>query len=42
MDAPISLRSELGRGSVFTLELPVGTAPRAAAARAAAARGRSA
>ncbi len=28
MDAPISLRSEVGRGCVFTLELPVGKAPR--------------
>ena len=28
MQAPISLRSQLGRGTVFTLELPVGTAPR--------------
>jgi len=28
MQAPISLRSRLGHGSVFTLELPVGTVPR--------------
>ena len=28
MQVPISLRSQLGRGSVFTLELPVGTVPR--------------
>ncbi len=30
MDAPLTLRSETGRGSVFTLELPLGTTPRAA------------
>ncbi len=30
MDAPLTLRSETGRGSVFTIELPVGTTPRAA------------
>ena len=30
MAAPIALSSELGRGSVFTLELPLGKAPRAA------------
>jgi len=28
MDAPLRLRSEAGRGSVFTLELPVGVRPR--------------
>ena len=28
MAAPIALRSEVGQGSVFTLELPVGKAPR--------------
>ncbi|MEO6362531.1 MAG: response regulator, partial [Caldimonas sp.] len=31
MAAPIRLASELGRGSVFTLELPLGKAPRATA-----------
>ena len=31
MGAPLALRSETGRGSVFTLELPLGKAPRAAA-----------
>ena len=30
MAAPLTLRSETGRGSVFTIELPVGAAPRAA------------
>jgi signal transduction histidine kinase/CheY-like chemotaxis protein len=30
MGAPLTLRSETGRGSVFTLELPLGTTPRAA------------
>jgi len=30
MAAPLTLRSEIGRGSVFTVELPVGAAPRAA------------
>jgi len=30
MNAPLSLRSELGRGTVFTLELPVGKAARIA------------
>jgi CheY-like chemotaxis protein len=30
MGAPLALRSELGKGSVFTLELPVGKAPRVA------------
>ena len=30
MGAPLRLRSETGRGSVFTLELPVGKAPRIA------------
>jgi two-component system, sensor histidine kinase len=30
MSAPLTLRSEPGRGSVFTLELPLGTTPRAA------------
>ena len=30
MHAPLELRSEEGRGTVFTLELPVGKAPRAA------------
>jgi CheY-like chemotaxis protein len=30
MDAPLTLRSQLGRGSVFTLELPEGAKPRAA------------
>jgi two-component system, sensor histidine kinase len=30
MSAPLTLRSETGRGSVFTLELPLGTTPRAA------------
>ncbi|TXC65581.1 hypothetical protein FSC37_04240 [Piscinibacter aquaticus] len=29
MGAPITLRSRAGRGTVFTLELPVGTKPRA-------------
>lgn len=28
MDAPLTLRSEAGKGSVFTLELPVGVKPR--------------
>lgn len=28
MDAPLTLRSEAGKGSVFTLELPVGVRPR--------------
>ncbi len=28
MQAPIALRSQLGRGSVFTLDLPIGKAPR--------------
>ncbi|HOY36377.1 MAG TPA: hybrid sensor histidine kinase/response regulator [Piscinibacter sp.] len=32
MGAPISLRSEAGRGTVFTLELPVGNRPRQPAA----------
>jgi signal transduction histidine kinase len=32
MEAPLSLRSEPGRGTVFSLELPVGRAPRAAGA----------
>ncbi len=31
MDAPLQLRSTFGRGSVFTLELPVGRAPRPSA-----------
>ena len=31
MGAPIALRSEVGHGCVFTLELPLGKAPRAAA-----------
>jgi len=30
MKAPLELRSEVGRGTVFTLRLPVGKAPRAA------------
>jgi two-component system, sensor histidine kinase len=30
MAAPLTLRSEPGRGSVFTIELPLGTTPRAA------------
>ena len=30
MNAPLELRSEVGRGTVFTLRLPVGKAPRAA------------
>ena len=30
MGAPLALRSEVGRGTVFTLELPVGKAPRVA------------
>jgi signal transduction histidine kinase len=30
MGAPLALRSETGRGSVFTIELPLGKAPRAA------------
>jgi signal transduction histidine kinase len=29
MSAPLTLRSELGRGSVFAIELPLGTTPRA-------------
>ena len=29
MHAPLSVRSQVGRGTVFTLELPVGKAPRA-------------
>jgi signal transduction histidine kinase/CheY-like chemotaxis protein len=32
MGAPLSLRSQTGRGTVFTLDLPVGQAPRAAQA----------
>jgi signal transduction histidine kinase len=35
MGAPLSLRSQPGRGTVFTLELPQGTAPRATPAPAA-------
>ena len=31
MHAPLSMRSQAGRGTVFTLELPVGKAPRALA-----------
>jgi two-component system, sensor histidine kinase len=31
MQAPLSVRSQAGRGTVFTLELPVGKAPRALA-----------
>ena len=31
MHAPLSVRSQAGRGTVFTLELPVGKAPRAVA-----------
>ena len=31
MQAPLSMRSQVGRGTVFTLELPVGKAPRAPA-----------
>ncbi len=31
MNAPLSVRSQAGRGTVFTLELPVGKAPRAVA-----------
>ena len=31
MHAPLSVRSQAGRGTVFTLELPVGRAPRATA-----------
>jgi len=30
MNAPLELRSQVGRGTVFTLQLPVGKAPRAA------------
>jgi len=30
MAAPLTLRSQIGRGSVFTIELPLGTTPRAA------------
>ena len=33
MDAPLSMQSTVGRGTVFTLELPIGKAPRAAAQR---------
>jgi CheY-like chemotaxis protein len=29
IDAPLSLRSEMGRGTVFSLQLPAGKAPRA-------------
>ncbi|MGZ8259625.1 MAG: response regulator, partial [Caldimonas sp.] len=38
MDAPLEMRSQEGRGTVFTLTLPVGKAPRAAE-RAVAAKG---
>ena len=31
MNAPLAMRSELGKGTVFTLELPIGKAPRAPA-----------
>jgi CheY-like chemotaxis protein len=31
MQAPLTMRSEYGRGTVFTLELPLGKAPRASA-----------
>ena len=41
MQAPLALRSQLGRGSVFTLELPVGKAPRAPGSASSRARGRS-
>jgi signal transduction histidine kinase len=34
MQAPLSMRSEPGRGTVFTLELPLGRAPRASTAPA--------
>jgi len=33
MDAPLSMQSTVGRGTVFTLELPIGKAPRAPAQR---------
>ncbi|MEO8079101.1 MAG: hybrid sensor histidine kinase/response regulator, partial [Caldimonas sp.] len=31
MDAPVGLWSELGRGSIFSVEVPIGSSPRAAA-----------
>jgi len=31
MNAPLTMRSEVGHGTVFTLELPIGKAPRASA-----------
>ena len=42
MEAPLDLRSQVGRGTVFTLELPLGKAAARAGATDRRARGRSA